>query len=216
MHIKPTLNPFHYSAPQLIRKIEQNFYIPDKSIIRKSIEGCWACQTSTPNMDTRQKYALQILPDRPRVHIAFDICGAVNEETSGFKYIFVAIDLFSNYVLGAAARSRTAKDIISFFRLAILNYSIVEKITVDGEVSLLRCKEFNDFLSKYNISKHKTSWNSPESNGAIERLMATIKKSVRILTTYHGSWSDYLPYLIMSINNCTLTYGFSPNQLTFG
>ena len=207
---------FHHSAPSLLRKIKQKFYVLDGGVIKEAISGCWSCQTAMPSMDTKQNFALQRLPDRPRVHLAFDICGAVSEEASGFKYIFIAIDLFSNLVIGAAFKTKTAKDIITFFRLSVLNYSLIQKITTDGEISLLQCQEFNDFLQKYNISRIRTSWNSPESNGAAERVMATVKKSVRILTSCHGCWSDYLPYLIMSINNTTMTFGYSANQITYG
>ena len=46
--------------------------------------------------------------------------------------------------------------------------------------------------------------------------MFNVKKSVRVLTACHNRWSDYLPYLITSINNTVMTYGYSPNQLAFG
>ena len=174
------------------------------------------CQISTPITDTRQKYSQNQLPEKPRLHLAFDICGAVNEDTSNFKYIFLCIVLFSNYVLGAASKNRTAREIINFLRLTVLNYAIIRKLTIDGEISLLQNKEFNDFLAFYRIEKHRTSWSNPESNGAVERQMFNVKKSVRILTTCHGSWSQYLPYLITSINHTCTSYGVSPIQVMFG
>merc|ERR1712074_443749 len=137
-------------------------------------------------------------------------------DTSSYKYIFICIDLFSNYVIGAASKSRTAKEIINFLRLSLLNYSLISKITVDGEVSLLQNKEFNDSLALYNISKHKTSWASSASNGVVERQMFNVKRSLRILTTCHNSWSMYLPYLIASINNTTNSFGLSATMVTFG
>ena len=210
------MHTFHHSPPQILRKIKQLFYILDESTVKKSIGGCYLCQSSTPITDSRQQYALQKLPEKPRVHLAFDICGAINEDTSKYKYIYLCIDLFSNYVLGAAAKTRTALEILNFFRMTILNYCIVKKITLDGEISLLQNKEFNDFLAFYNIERHRTSWNNPEANGHVERQMFNVKRSVRILSTCHGSWSKYLPYLIASINNTCTSYGYSPSQVAFG
>ena len=88
--------------------------------------------------------------------------------TSSYKYIFLCIDVFSNYVIGSAAKSKTAREIVSFLRQAVMNYSMFRKLTLDGELSLLHNKEFNDFLAFYNIEKHRTSPHDAPANGAIE------------------------------------------------
>ena len=128
----------HQSPAAIIRKIKQHFFILDEGVVKKALGGCYLCQISTPITDTRQQYSLHQLPEKPRLHLAFDVCGAVNEDTPSFKYIFLCIDLFSNYVLGSASKNRTAREIINFLRLAVLNYGMIRKLTVDGENSLLQ------------------------------------------------------------------------------
>ena len=216
MSLHFSYHTFHQSPPAILRKIKRHFYVLEDSAVRNTIGGCYLCQTSSPITDVRQTYSKHILPPKPRLHMAFDICGGVNEDSSNFKYIFLCIDIFSNYVIAAPAKSRSAREIINFLRLAVLNYSLIHKLTFDGELSLLQNKESNDFLTFYNIEKHRTAFRNPEANGVIERQMANVKKSVRILTTCHGNWSKYLPYLITSINNTTQTFLASPAEVTYG
>ena len=76
--------------------------------------------------------------------MAFDICGGVNEDASSYKYIFLCIDVFSNYVIAAAAKSKSEKETITFLRLSVLNYLMMQKLKLDGELSLLQNEEFNE------------------------------------------------------------------------
>ena len=216
MSLHFSYHTFHQSPPAILRKIKQQFYVLEEEVVKDTIGGCYLCQTSSPITDVRQAYSKHVLPQKPRLHMAFDICGGVNEDSSSFKYIFLCIDIFSNYVLAAPAKSRSAREIINFLRQAVLNYSLIQKLTMDGELSLLQNKEFNDFLNFYNIEKHRTAFRNPEANGVIERQMFNVKKSVRILTTCHGNWSKYLPYLMTTINNTTLAFLASPTEVTYG
>ena len=158
------MHTFHSSPAQILRKIQQDFWVLREGTVRDAVEGCYLCQTSTPSMETRQRYALQQLPDRPRTHLAFDICGGVREDKSGYRYVYVCVDLFTNYVLGAAAKTRTSQEIQEFFRLTVLNYAIIQKLRIDGEIALLRNKEFNDFLTTYGIQRQRSSRNCGKTN----------------------------------------------------
>ena len=105
------MHTFHSSPAQILRKIQQDFWSRREETVRDAVEGCYLCQTSTPSMEIRQRYALQQLPDRPRTHLAFDICGGVREDKSGYRYVYVCVDLFTNFDLGAAAKTKTSQEI---------------------------------------------------------------------------------------------------------
>lgn len=100
--------------------------------------------------------------------MAFDICRGVNEDSSNDKYIFLCIDIFSNYIIAAPAKSRSAREIINFLRLDVLNYSLIQKLTFDGELSLVQNKDFDDFLIFHYIEKYRTVFRNPEANGVID------------------------------------------------
>jgi hypothetical protein len=60
---------------------------------------------------------------------------------------------------------------------------------------------------------------SPWPNGAAERSVQTIKKTIRTFSQQEiveDRWDDYLHFFISAHNKSTSIYGFSPEQLHFG
>ena len=150
-----------------------------RNVIAEEISQCYLCQVSTPNTSRYQAFAEQELPEGLCIHIAFDICGSLPiEEEKGYRYLFLLIDQFTNYVIGAAARSQRADEMIDFFRLALLNYSIPSHLRVDGECGLLASREFDTFLGTYGIAKQLVSTGHPQSNGGIEKQMYSVVKEL--------------------------------------
>ena len=215
MHLDPS--SFHCSSAQTLRRIKQQFYLLNEAAVREEIGRCYICHIATPNQSARHAFALQKLPDIPRTHISFDICCGLPDDSSNFKYIFCAVDQFSNYTIAAAAKNRSIPEIVNFFRLALFAYGKPQVILLDGEGGLLNSPIFENFLNLYGIKKQRTSIAMPESNGLSERTNFFIKKSLRCLAlTQKGNWSDFVPYVVSSINNSVMSYSASPNQLTFG
>ena len=216
VHLDPS--SFHCTAAQMLRRAKQQFYILDDSVVRDEIGRCYICQIATPNTATRHKFALQKLPEGPRTHIAFDICCGLPDDSTNFKYIFCAIDQFSNYTIAAPAKTRSTPEIINFFRLALFAYANRPfLLLIDGEGGLLNSPLFENFLGLYGIKKQRTSIAMPASNGQCERANFFIKRALRCFSlTQGGNWSDFVPYVVSSLNNMVLTYHHSPNQVTFG
>ena len=78
MSLHFSYHTFHQSPPAILRKIKRHFYVLEDSAVRNTIGGCYLCQTSSPITDVRQTYSKHILPPKPRLHLAIDICGGVN------------------------------------------------------------------------------------------------------------------------------------------
>ena len=215
MHLHPS--SFHCSVPQTLRRIKQQFYILSDAVVRDEIGRCYICQIATPNMATRHKFALQKLPNTPRTHISFDICCGLPEDSSHFRYIYCAIDQFSNYTIASAAKTRSLPEIIDFFRLSLMAYCKPLVILHDGEGSMLNSQTFENFLNLYGIKKQRTSIAMPETNGQCERANFFIKKCLRCLAlSQGGDWSDFVPYIVSTLNSSVMTYGYSANELTYG
>ena len=131
IHMDPST--YHQTAPQTLRRIKQQFYVLDDQVVRDEIGRCYICHIATPNTTTRHKFALQKIPDTPRSHVSFDICCGLPDDPSDFRYIFCAIDQFSNYTIAAAAKTRSVSEIIQFFRLAVFSYTRPCLLLLDGE-----------------------------------------------------------------------------------
>lgn len=152
-------------------------------MVRNEIKRCYICQISRPNEEIRQCFALQLLPKTPGTHIAFDICcGLEQDQSTGSRYIYVADYQYSNYTIASAAKFRSVVEVLDFFCLAIFAYTMPINLLLDGEIGLLQSKEFNNFLSLYNIHKQRTSVAKPQSNGQWKRINYFVKKSIRTLS----------------------------------
>ena len=208
---------YHMTSPQILRLIKQQFYVINENIVRSEISRCFICQISTPNVHTRHKFALQQLPNQPRSHIAFDICCGLPDDDFKYRYIYCAVDQYSNYTIASAAKSRSVGEILTFFRLALFAYTVPSLLLVDGELGLLNSKQFADFLALYDIRKMRTSLSFPQSNGLSERTNYFIKKCLRcFVLTHKRTWSEFVPHIVSAINNSVMSYHHSPNQITFG
>ena len=79
--------------------------------------------------------------------------------------------------------------------------------------------EFHKFMEPLGAQFLPCSTASPWSNGAAERAVQTIKKTIRTFSQQENvedRWDDYLHFFVSAHNKSTSIYGFSPEQLHFG
>jgi hypothetical protein len=79
--------------------------------------------------------------------------------------------------------------------------------------------DFHKFMEPLGVQFLPCSTASPWSNGAAERAVQTIKKTIRTFSQQENvedRWDDYLHFFVSAHNKSTSIYGFSPEQLHFG
>ena len=134
----------------------------------------------------------------------------------GYRYIFLAIDVFSKKAWGIPIRSKNGPTLAKAWEtLFTMTNRRPESVRSDkgGE---FKNSHVMRFFRKHNINYY-TSQNEETKANFVERFQRTLKGKMWRYFTHHGSyrWVDVLDDLIQSYNN---TYhrsiGMTPNQVS--
>ena len=141
------------------------------------------------------------LPDGPWTHVAIDHVGPFPMTNTGNKYILVVVDRFTRYAeaipCADVSAATTAQLIIDHI---ICRHGFPQVLLSDrgsGFTSIL----FTQLLKILGIKKIKTMAYHPKSNGGVEIVNKTLKKTLKMwVNEHHNEWDVLLPYAIFSYN----------------
>jgi hypothetical protein len=157
---------------------------------------------------------------RPKTIWAVDIIPSMPTTTRGNTAVFVAVDMFSAYIVVKAIPSRAGQHLLEAVESCIINpFGVPKYIRCDNEAGLENSAEFYKFCQILNIDVLPTAAAAPWSNGAAERAVQTIKKNLRnFVLSEHviSDWDKYI-FLVAAAHNGSIgTYGVSPEEVLFG
>jgi transposase InsO family protein len=141
------------------------------------------------------------LPEGPWTHVAIDHIGPFPMTNGGNKYILVIVDRFTRYAEAVACVDESAATTARIFiDYIICRYGFPLVLLSDrgsGFTSIL----FTQLLKIMNIKKIKTMAYHPKSNGGVEIVNKTLKKTLKMWVNEHqNDWDVLLPYAIFSYN----------------
>ncbi|CAK9299540.1 unnamed protein product [Gordionus sp. m RMFG-2023] len=165
------------------------------------INSCDTCQRCNTRFD-KTTNELQSIPVRAKVwsQIGVDLC-TFPESEDGYKYIAVAVDYFSKYVVAMPLKDKTAKSI---------------QINDQGR----------EFVNEVSTNYHKlvgtmqrvTSAYHPQANGMVERVNRTIQNELlKCIKDDQLTWTDALPGILFAYNTSDHESSkFTPFELMYG
>ena len=181
------------------------------------IQTCDSCQRKKPPVP-RPKAPMKIyLPGEPGQRIAMDICGALEETSSGNKYVLVISDHFSKYTEAYALKDQTAESVARVLvREWFVKKGPPEELHSD-KGSNFESKLIEEICKLYDIDKTRTSPYHPQGDGQVERFNKTLMSIVKGLIAKHKEWDETLPFAF-SAYNATIhdATKFTPNFLWHG
>lgn len=134
------------------------------------------------------------------------------------RWILVAVESVSKWVIAKPHREALTNNVIQFFRDEIIAFSgIPADIVIDRGQNFLS-NAMERFLQEGGIVHRKTSPYHPQSNGQVERVNKNIGSLIRkAMITFGGHWDDYLQHAVFVCRATKhSTTGFSPFFLLFG
>jgi len=207
----------HSQVDQLYATISRSFTF--ENAYKKTLDhirGCHRC--SFIHNQTRPA----VSPLKPiRVtglfeQLSIDLITHSKSSASGFRNIFVCVDMLSNYTIIVPMRTASAAECLQIFVEKVLpRTSMPISVHVDRGSSFLSV--FQEAMNKLGIRLYKSSSRSKQSNGKVERINKIIHQKLRALSASHDTWPDLIPFVESCINMSTLTrIGLSPYELAFG
>jgi hypothetical protein len=217
-----TVFGLHHSRTRMQREIASRYFVDMRTLnfkLNALTKSCIQCQfnSSSPKQhilkQTNFVYA-------PRVTWAVDIIPSMTTTPKGNSAIFLAVDMFTGYVQLKPLKSRKTDELIEAVKSTIiLPFGIPKYFRCDNESAMANSTEFHKFMEPLGVQFLPCSTASPWSNGAAERAVQTIKKTIRTFSQQENvedRWDDYLHFFVSAHNKSTSIYGFSPEQLHFG
>ena len=134
--------------------------------------------------------------------IGLDLFGPLPLTKFGFLFVLIAIEHYSKAIVLVPMPSKEAKHVAFAFAQGVLARfgACAEVITDQGREFQ---GAFDELCARSMIDHRTTSANHPHSNGAAERCVQTVKRSIRRYCENHlkaDSWDEHLPYVSLGYN----------------
>ena len=214
------ISRYHNAGHFSINKVRQSILDAGYDI-KKLRAKLWKFQNTCPQCITQKSYASTAtrgsLPKMPQIQplqfVAVDIVGPLRR-IGPYRYVLTMIDHASRW-LEAIPLARIDAETVAkrFAETWIFRFGAPQVIHSDRgtqfESSVFKC-----LLSKFNISKSRTTPFWPAGNGIIERVHRSLKDRLRCS---QRSWPDALQESVFNINRTIhSSTGSSPFEILFG
>ncbi len=202
--------------------IKRVFFAKLREKVALHIGRCTVCQergkTNDPNTAS---YPIRNLPlvYMPNLRFSVDILGPIATSLNGNKYIIVAIDHFSKYVIADCLVDKSAELVSSFivFKIYLVHGCPAVLLTDNGKEFV---NSLDDFISKFlRIDHRKITAYHPQANGQVERINKVLADALSKLAgnDEHNIWDMFVPAVVHAYNiSVNLTTGYTPYFLSHG
>ena len=148
-----------------------------------------------------------------------DFAGPMLTTKRGNQYVLVCIEHFTKWVELIPLPSKSAEGVArAFLENVISRYGVPGVVLTDGGTEFQG--EFQQLLTQQEITHRITSRDNPQADGLTERMVQTLKQSLRrcLLDKSWGlPWDDILPYVAMGYRiSKQASTGYSPYFLLYG
>jgi len=172
----------HLSKDKLLPTLKKRFYWNNMDrYVQEYTRRCNLCALIKSNANINHGLLRPITVTRPFQLVGVDIA-IMRTSGTGYKYILVTIDYFTNWVEAIPMKNQTADECIkAFFKSVISRHGCPEEIMSDSGTQFLS-GDFKVFCDNYNIKQRQSSPNSHQANGKIEKFVRFLKQALALIT----------------------------------
>jgi hypothetical protein len=143
----------------------------------------------------------------------FTASGALN---NGFRYLFVAVDIFTKFSHGVAIKDKQPAESVRAMKEILKVIGVPEVLYHDNEGSW-SSGDFVQLLNQHKIKQIITSTPPPFAERMVQTIKSMIHTRLGGLEIDKQEWISILPSVLKKYNNTKhSTTGFSPNQASQG
>jgi transposase InsO family protein len=201
-------NNAHLARDRLYLLLKTRFHWPGMySCVRDYVRSC-TCQLVKTPQPVRNGLLQPIESSRPGQTWVVDIVGPVWSSKAGNKYVLVAIDNFTNWVVAGTMKNMTAEEVVRlFFELVIKDHACPENIISD-QGTQFKSNAFRALCTAYGINKLDASAYHHQTAGKVERFIRFLKNALAASTPRDNlqSWDEH-------IGHCLFAYRISVSRV---
>ena len=215
----------HRQLRAVIGYFATRFWIPASAkLIKSYIRSCKTCQKFCKN-NTLHSPGYSPRAVDVFTHWSIDFAGPFPEdEHTGCKYVILAVDFLSRWVEGRAVKAADAAVAATFiYEDIVCRYGTPESLQSDNGTHFVN-EVITNLSNILKINHHRSTPYYPQSNGRIERVVGTIKTSLKKMVEdlredgeKRIAWAGSLP-AVLWVYRCTphSITKVSPSFLVFG
>jgi hypothetical protein len=201
----------HTGSNAAYKLLAQNCWWPGmQSTVEQFVYQCPACTQLRPRLQkTRDTWPPATAPFQ-RVHMDWAFVPAVGN-------ILIVVDAYSGWIEAFPTKDRSADSVINSLRTVFTRFGVPELVVSDNAAEFTSAPLLA-WLEKNGARKMESPPYSPQSNGAAERAVQTIKKALQAWTQRltHGSFIAFLQKALLHHRNSATSRGRTPAELVLG
>jgi hypothetical protein len=209
----------HLGVTRTLAKINQRFYWPKMiQSVSQYVRSCEDCQTKKKPKERPAGYLEPVQAKLPFEKIGIDLIGPFPLSTLGNRYVIIAVDYLTKWVIAKAIPTATSKEVVDFFvRRIVLQHGAPINVISDRGKCLT--SNFTNELFRALQSNHLvTTAYHPQCNGLVERFNHTFAEMISMfVNSKHSNWDDVIDHVVFAYNTSKQeSTGRTPFLLLYG
>ena len=183
---------------------------------------CQQCQRNKAAKLIYTEAGRMPIATRPMERIQVDVMGPYPKSRPRNRFIIVAVDAFSRYIMAKAVPQARSIETINFLQDLINQYGLPQTIQTDNGKNFVS-QQFKDFTKKYTIRHIASALYNPKEQDLVEKTNRTLSDRRRIYTKDSSEWDAKLGAIVFAINTNVnkitketpfyLMHGFEPRTI---
>ncbi|CAG7718539.1 unnamed protein product [Allacma fusca] len=193
----------HLGYHKTLVRINRRYHWKNINIsVAKYVLSCESCQAAKRVCNKPAGFLHPIRVNEIGDALCIDLIGPMNRSVSGMKYIIIAQDYVSKFVIAEAIRDKAADKVVNFLiNRVFTKYGLFKNILSDAG-SEFRAEVTKKLLSALQINHKISTAFHHNSMGQIERTVQTLSTMLSHYAQEKDEkyWCRCLPYLIYAYN----------------
>ena len=149
---------------------------------------------------TKQKMVITDHPCIPFFTVSLDIVGPLPQTKDSSEYILTMQDQFTKFSVGVPLTDQTAISVAyAFIKRFICTFGAPQAMFTDQGTNFLS-KLIKRVAKRFRIKQVKTTAFHPQSDGSLERSHSPLSEFLKIFTTKHLDWDEWVELAMFNFN----------------
>ena len=198
----------HMGRDRLMELLKDRFYWKGMDVyIEQYVKSCELCQKIKTRANIKAGLLIPRVVSKPFEIVGVDIA-IMRTSTSGYRYILVCIDYFTNWVEAAPMKRITAEEVVrTFFKLIISRHGCPDQVVSDSGTQFIS-EAMSKLCSAFKIGKVESAPYHQQANGKVERFIRFLKQGLALLTA-----KDKLEKWDQMIDHCLFVYRITVSRV---
>jgi len=173
---------------------ERYFWTGMNRDVRRWVQSCLTCAKFKPAQPTHHGLLTHLQAHYPFEIVGIDLMGPFKTTKTGYRYVMVIVDLFTNWVEAVPLRGISAEEAaLAFFDTIVTRHGCPTNVLSDLGTNF-NSELFRHLCRRCAIKNIYTSSKHPQTNGEAERFIRFLTNALAMVAKMDQSdWDLHLP-----------------------